>query len=138
MGTVLPDFGAGSLRAAAVSLGNTAIFSLFCKAGTALAQHTDMRIRSKAMQRWTMVLVSGLMTGSVMAELPQAALSVDAQGFVAFNQIDSDSNGYVSRVEARSVGSVEAEFDAADLNRDGLLNRKEYTSARLAREARQL
>ncbi len=90
------------------------------------------------MQRWTMVLVSGLMTGSVMAELPQAALSVDAQGFVAFNQIDSDSNGYVSRVEARSVGSVEAEFDAADLNRDGLLNRKEYTSARLAREARQL
>ena len=90
------------------------------------------------MQRMAMVMVSGLVSGSALAEFPEATLSVDAQGFVAFNQIDSDSNGYVSRVEARSVGSVEAAFETADLNQDGLLDRKEYTSARLAREARQL
>lgn len=90
------------------------------------------------MQSLTLVMLAGLITGTARAELPEATLSVDAQGFVAFNQIDSDSNGYVSRVEARSVGSVEAVFEKADLNRDGLLDRKEYTSARLAREARNL
>ena len=57
-------------------------------------------------------------------------VSVDAQGFIAFHDIDSDRNGYVSRVEARSVVVVENAFDTADTNRDGLLDRGEYTSVR--------
>ena len=62
--------------------------------------------------------------------------SVDAQGLVAFQDIDSDRNGYVSRVEARSVAVVENAFDSADANRDGLLDRDEYTSVRPATETR--
>ncbi len=58
--------------------------------------------------------------------------SVDAYGYVAFNHIDSDRNGYVSRVEARSVTAVENAFDSVDANGDGLLDRDEYTSVRMA------
>jgi hypothetical protein len=64
-----------------------------------------------------------------------AEVSVDADGYVAFNFLDSDRNGYVSRVEARSVIGVESGFDLADSNRDGLLDASEYTSVRSAREA---
>ncbi len=63
--------------------------------------------------------------------------AVDAFGFVAFNRLDSDNNGYVSRVEARSVGDVERVFDTADLNRDGLLDRREYQRVRSVLHARQ-
>lgn len=58
--------------------------------------------------------------------------SVDAYGYVAFTHIDSDRNGFVSRVEARSVAAVENAFDSVDSNGDGLLDREEYTSVRMA------
>jgi len=64
-------------------------------------------------------------------------VSVDAYGLVAFVHLDSDHNGYVSRVEARSVSGVESAFDSADLNRDGLLDQSEYTQVQQAREAQQ-
>jgi len=77
-------------------------------------------------------LIWGLLAAPAVAEQP---VSVNEHGFVAFSLIDSDHNGYVSRVEARSVGAIEAVFESADINRDGLLNQNEYTSARSAREA---
>lgn len=48
---------------------------------------------------------------------------------VAFKRIDSDRNGYVSRVEARSIVASER-FDAADANKDGLLDHDEYATLR--------
>ncbi len=63
-------------------------------------------------------------------------VSVDKHGLVAFIHLDSDHNGYVSRVEARSVSGVERAFDLADANRDGLLDRKEYTRVQQSREGR--
>jgi hypothetical protein len=77
-------------------------------------------------------LLLALVAPTVLAEL---AVSVDADGFVAFEQIDSDHNGYVSHVEARSVAAVETRFYSADTNGDGLLDQSEYTSVRMAREA---
>ena len=63
-------------------------------------------------------------------------VSVDRHGLVAFVHLDSDHNGYVSRVEARSIAGVERAFDKADTNRDGLLDKGEYTSqVRRIREA---
>lgn len=59
-------------------------------------------------------------------------VSVDSRGYVEFDYIDSDHNGYVSRVEARSIYGVERSFDSADLDRDGLLNAREYRRAQLA------
>ena len=56
---------------------------------------------------------------------------------VPFGRIDSDHNGYVSRVEARSIVVVETHFDAADKNNDSLLDREEYRSSGGARETDQ-
>ncbi len=64
----------------------------------------------------------------------QSAAVPDADGLVAFNRIDSDHNGYVSRVEARSIVVVEKYFDAVDRNGDGLLDREEYVLLRASRE----
>ena len=63
-----------------------------------------------------------------------AELTVDSKGFVAFAQLDSDHNGYVSRVEARSVSGVEKVFTHADVNHDGLLTAVEFRFARAAVE----
>lgn len=60
--------------------------------------------------------------------------SVDAQGYIAFHDTDSDHNGYVSRVEAHPVVAENA-FDSADANRDGLLDSGEYMSIRSVRKA---
>ena len=62
-----------------------------------------------------------LLGGSV-----QADTLVRAGEPIAFKRIDSDRNGYVSRVEARSVRPVETRFDWADANKDGLLDEDEY------------
>ena len=78
------------------------------------------------------VLVLAAVSPAVVSGAPS---SVDENGVVAFSQIDSDNNGYVSRVEARSVKVVETRFDSADTNKDGLLDRREYTAVRPAREA---
>lgn len=48
---------------------------------------------------------------------------------VAFSRLDSDHNGYVSKVEARSIVATE-QFVAADENRDGLLDHDEYAALR--------
>ena len=42
-------------------------------------------------------------------------------------------NGYVSHVEARSVSAVENQFDLADTNQDGLLDKEEYVGIGNAR-----
>jgi hypothetical protein len=57
--------------------------------------------------------------------------SVDASGFAPFHRLDSDGNGYVSRVEARIAVGLHEVFDAADANHDGLLDRSEYKTARV-------
>ena len=74
-----------------------------------------------------------LMTAPVSAE---SVALVDASGFAPFQQLDSDRNAYVSRVEARIAVGLHEMFDSADANHDGLLNRSEYASARLLVEVR--
>ncbi len=76
-----------------------------------------------------------LVCAVAMPVYADSAASVDAYGLVSFVHIDSDHNGYVSRVEARSVTGVEQTFESADVNRDGLLDRGEYMHVRQAREA---
>ena len=74
-----------------------------------------------------------LLSLGVVAE---PVVSVDASGFVPFNRLDSDDNGYVSRIEAGIATSVRDAFDAADVNRDGLLDRDEYPTVQAAAEVR--
>ncbi len=49
---------------------------------------------------------------------------------------DSDHNGYVSCVEARSVSAVENQFDMSDTNQDGLLDKEEHVGLGNARTSR--
>ncbi len=81
----------------------------------------------------SVVVVLALVVAQSFAD---STVTVDAQGFVAFHDIDSDHNGYVSRVEARSVMVVENAFDSADANRDGLLDSGEYASVRSVGKAK--
>lgn len=84
------------------------------------------------MKRLAGVLLSCLAVAQASAD---PVVSVDRHGLVAFVHLDSDNNGYVSRVEARSISRVERAFDRADTNRDGLLDKGEYTQVRRIREA---
>jgi Ca2+-binding EF-hand superfamily protein len=83
-----------------------------------------------------MKLLAGSLLLSIAAvpAYAETIVSVDERGLVAFVHLDSDHNGYVSRVEARSVAGVERAFDTADANRDGLLDQGEYTQVRQVRE----
>lgn len=85
--------------------------------------------------RSLLLLLAGSAPAVVIAE--QAVASVDSDGFVPFGVIDSDNNGYVSRVEARSLAGVEEVFSAADANGDGLLDRDEYRRVRTGLELQQ-
>lgn len=48
---------------------------------------------------------------------------------MAFNYIDADKNGQISREEASRFRGVARNFDAADVNRDGVLSRQEFDNA---------
>jgi hypothetical protein len=76
-----------------------------------------------AMNRWMYIFMPMLCSGYCFA-VDQIAVGSDE--LIAFVIIDSDRNGYVSRVEARSIAAVESRFESADTNRDGLLDEKEY------------
>ena len=78
-----------------------------------------------------------LLSAPLSAESVSSFASVDAAGFAPFGGLDSDHNGYVSRVEARIATGLHDVFDAADANDDGLLDRNEYSSARSAVKLRQ-
>jgi hypothetical protein len=78
-----------------------------------------------------------LLSAPLSAESVTSFASVDAAGFAPFARLDSDRNGYVSRVEARIAAGLHDVFDSADANDDGLLDRNEYSSARSEVELRQ-
>lgn len=67
---------------------------------------------------WTLLLAAMAPAGAA----PQAPPVRDP---VVFSRIDSDHNGYVSRVEARPIAAA-GHFNTADENRDGLLDHAEY------------
>jgi len=67
---------------------------------------------------WTLLLAA-------VAPAAAATQPPPARDPVAFSRIDSDHNGYVSRVEASPIVAA-GHFDAADENSDGLLDHEEY------------
>ena len=81
------------------------------------------------------VILCALLPALVMPPANAAPMEERAAAaIVPFSRIDSDHNGYVSRVEARSIVVVETRFDAADRNDDSLLDREEYLSLGGSRE----
>jgi hypothetical protein len=88
------------------------------------------------MERAYLAWLLCLLSAPLSAESVASFASVDAAGFAPFRGLDSDHNGYVSRVEARIATGLHDMFDAADANDDGLLDRNEYSSARSEVEVR--
>ena len=76
------------------------------------------------MNHWMFIFALILCCGSFFAADQVAAGSDEPP--ISFVIIDSDRNGYVSRVEARSITAVESRFESADTNQDGLLDEQEY------------
>ncbi|WP_255516454.1 hypothetical protein [Luteimonas suaedae] len=60
----------------------------------------------------------------VNSQLPN---SVVGQYRIDFAALDSNSDGHLSRSEARANASLSAEFDATDSNRDGRLSQEELS-----------
>jgi len=80
--------------------------------------------------------MAGLLVSLYVSPLWAVAPATVRSGeLVAFMTIDSDNNGYVSRVEADSVKAVESGFDIADTNQDGLLDQDEYIGLRNTHDA---
>jgi EF-hand domain pair len=48
---------------------------------------------------------------------------------MAFNYLDTNKDGRISREEAARFRGVARHFDAADLNKDGVLSREEFDNA---------
>ena len=101
----------------------------FFPAGTGIAVASPMRCINILMGMRKGLLGSTLL----LAGAAQADVVLRNGELVAFKRIDSDRNGYVSRVEARSVRPVETRFDWADANKDGLLDEEEYVLLRKRR-----
>lgn len=83
--------------------------------------------------RWTDI-AAALCVALAATQAAAETLAAGRDRIIGFTQIDSDNNGYVSRVEARSISPVETNFERADANKDGLLDRDEYISLRSVRK----
>ena len=64
---------------------------------------------------------------SLLASIGVLALASAAQAAPAFNDLDKNHDGLLSRAEAASVKNLD--FAKADTNRDGNLDRAEYAAA---------
>ncbi len=71
----------------------------------------------------TTALAWGLAQGQTPPAAPASAPDAVA---AAFQRLDTDGDGRVSRLEAKSMPVVEAHFDEADRNGDGLLTPEEF------------
>ncbi len=71
-----------------------------------------------------------------VAALPAPALSQDLntrERLDAFRQLDANSDGWVSKAEARARREVDAAFAKADANRDGRLSFAEFETIAINR-----
>ncbi len=69
------------------------------------------------------------MTRSILAALcaVAAGTAIAATTTMApFKAIDANADGYISAEEAKAVEGLAAQFEQADRNKDGRLDRKEY------------
>lgn len=74
------------------------------------------------------VTVLAVALGAASTHAAETASPADPQN-PAFRKTDSNSDGYVSREEARKLPNFERAFREADDNRDGKLDADEFTKA---------
>jgi Ca2+-binding EF-hand superfamily protein len=63
------------------------------------------------------------------ATAPPSRQAPSQQGGTTFEQLDTDSDGRISRTEAEVNANVKAQFSSYDLNGDGFIERAEVNQA---------
>jgi hypothetical protein len=80
-------------------------------------------------KRYPLLLLASLLSGACLAAEPLPPQDRPA----AFQKLDTDKDGFISREEAAPQPEVAANFDKADRNRDGRLSLDEFESIPLNR-----
>ncbi|HHO68762.1 MAG TPA: hypothetical protein ENK12_07000 [Gammaproteobacteria bacterium] len=98
-----------------------------------LARQTGREEIFHVIRKLAFAVASGVVISMAWADRQAISLTADN---ITFQQLDSDRNGYVSRVEAGPVLGPRQAFDAADRNADGLLDPQEFALALPATDSR--
>lgn len=84
------------------------------------------------MKKLIIITVMGL-GAPFLAQADNAALmSKEAATTPAFDTVDADKDGMISRQEASAFSALEVTFDKADTNKDGALDADELSRSRQA------
>lgn len=77
------------------------------------------------MKMQALILVLGMAATSAMA----------GEGKLNFNDADTNADGAITREEAASFAALEAVFDSADANSNGLIEMQEFSAVDVPAEA---
>ena len=74
-----------------------------------------------------MMIVAGLgLCAPFLAHAGNAALASEEASAPAFEQVDTNRDGAISREEASAFSALETGFERVDANRDGKLDAEEF------------
>ena len=80
-----------------------------------------------------MIIIAAIgMTTPFLAQAENAAMASSEANAPAFEIIDADQDGMITRDEAASFSALEVTFDKADTNKDGSLDADELANSRQA------
>jgi Ca2+-binding EF-hand superfamily protein len=71
-----------------------------------------------------------------LAQADNAAMLSSEASVPAFEAVDTDKDGKITRQEASSFSALEITFDSADSNKDGVLDADELARSRQADESK--
>jgi len=85
-----------------------------------------------------MIIIAAIgMTTPFLAQAENAAMATsEARNAPAFEIIDADQDGMITREEASSFSALEIPFDNADTNKDGSLDANELSNSRQAGDSK--
>ena len=78
-----------------------------------------------------MIIITAIgMTIPFLAQAETPAMAGSEASAPAFESIDTDQDGKITREEASSFSALEVTFDSADANKDGALDADELANSR--------
>ncbi|VAW80794.1 hypothetical protein MNBD_GAMMA14-2294 [hydrothermal vent metagenome] len=84
------------------------------------------------MKKLIIITVVGLSIPFLAQAAENAALLSSENSMPAFETVDANKDGKITRQEASAFSALEVTFDRADTNKDGALDANELSSSRQA------